>query len=982
MIGSKHENQQPRPATGYRLCLAIICLALAPMTAIASPVVPLQGVTLVSQGDFDRGCANYASPVDCDRGCGFVGERLYCWGDNVSGLLGTGAPSLTSLAEWIRRPDSSSGDFDRPTSLAVTDRSCVVDAAGVWCWGPNPYGQLGVGDRIARMQPTRVPGLPEGMLQVAHGLSQSCARSRSDGIWCWGLLVTGEQLDARRVPGLPGETDSIALGHRHACALADGSVWCWGAGSFGQLGDGSGAVQPTPVAVSGLPAGVIAIDAGDFHTCALMENGDAWCWGSNSQGQIGVELPAGQSQAVLLPQRVAGLPGVATALELASGQSCVLVEGRRWCWGANDEGRNGHATPRLEPRIWGEPQDWLGGCYEGNGALHCRTLSKRYPFRDWDARELQLQNGEPVQLALGRAQACARYADGAVWCWGGTEAWSAAPVRVSIPPASMIAVGVAHACAATDDGIWCWGNNLDGALGDGTTEWRGDPVRSQFSGTLVAAGDQHTCAWGAQDGLHCWGLNANGQSSGTPTTDPLPGGAMPLGNAEVVDLALGMHHSCATVARVGGVRETRCWGQLPLRLEDLTAGVTDTSPRLVSPGSPLPGEVEPRLRSSGFTTCLGERCYGLDFTPPQRGENRVGAILQPPFGGLTRAFALGARMQCAQGNGTDIRCAAATGRACGYEILAGLISASGETVCNLQEQALTALERDWIAVVGLPSAPKHLSAGEQFACAIADHRVWCWGPKAPHNLRPLVLEPVYRAGAIEPAPRVAVALDPARACPAYLASSVSLLDPNDASAAGNWGLYLLLGSGSQYLHGGINFGGFGSSTGAGVPGYAAFSIQNPHGPDQRVSLDLSGDGGEFVLTVESTLPPSTERTLVLREQLTLGEVAQRRNLTLANGFHIVGLQPLQGTRLFLAAVGTTQANGDAAAFLGGAVVGGWLDGLHSGFAGICTSDADSVLLHTQARSTLGAAGAGDLRLQVFEVQTGVELYDSGGIRAP
>ena len=76
------------------------------------------------------------------------------------------------------------------------------------------------------------------------------------------------------------------------------------------------------------------------------------------------------------------------------------------------------------------------------------------------------------------------------------------------------------------------------------------------------------------------------------------------------------------------------------------------------------------------------------------------------------------------------------------------------------------------------------------------------------------------------------------------------------------------------------------------------------------------------------------------------------------------------------AIGTTQADGAAAAFLGGAVVGGWIDGTRSGFAGICTTDATNVQLRTHARSTRGAAGAADLRLRVLEGQTGAELYDS------
>jgi hypothetical protein len=227
---------------------------------------------------------------------------------------------------------------------------------------------------------------------------------------------------------------------------------------------------------------------------------------------------------------------------------------------------------------------------------------------------------------------------------------------------------------------------------------------------------------------------------------------------------------------------------------------------------------------------------------------------------------------------------------------------------------------------------------------------------------------------------VPVPLDPARACPAYLVASVSLLDPSAPDSGGAWGQEILLGSGRRFLNGGLNFGGFGTTAGAGVPGYAAFSINNPASSEQAVTLDLRGDGGEFELTVESTLPPSTTRTEVLRERVTLTEAPLRRAVNLRNGFHIVVLQPLSGTRLFLAGIGTTMPDGGPAAFQGGAVVGGYLIGEQTGFSGICTDDAASVSIRTEARSSRGLVGASDLRLRLLEGQTGALLYDSAPVR--
>ncbi len=246
--------------------------------------------------------------VDFGRVCAGRGAAFLCWG---SGELGDGREHRQLVPLEI-------GALAGVDHLALAGgHACTLKTGEVRCWGHNGSGQLGNGEGGCRYEyplpshggrlPPReckhevLPVRPVGLrpiVQLALGGYFSHARDVDGRIWRWGqqgvTMDYGENLDKYRphiIEGLPPMVE-LAAGESHTCARTGaGELWCWGNNSFGQLGHppaprGS---SESPARVEGLPP-VRALALGFHDTCALTGEGAdvrAWCWGDNSNGQLG-----------------------------------------------------------------------------------------------------------------------------------------------------------------------------------------------------------------------------------------------------------------------------------------------------------------------------------------------------------------------------------------------------------------------------------------------------------------------------------------------------------------------------------------------------------------------------------------------------------------------------------------------------------------------------------------------------------------------
>ena len=295
--------------------------------------------------------------------CVFASDRsLACWG-GIDWARGPSSPlRYQGGASYVTPPVFPIAQLNGVSQASFGVRHvCALAADGqVICWGENSAGQLGVNstEQYPTAQPTVVPGLPPAV-QVAAGTFASCAVLRDGSVQCWGNDWTGQ--GASTVPQvIEGLTGVAALSmHRHGCALLrDGGVACLGESPEGQAGQViSGGPQDPYTGAATTLAPLQKIDIGGAATqvavgrtfsCALRDDEQVLCWGSNAHGQLGRGLGPDVLALDPTPAMVVGLSGVS---QLVTGDefACALQRsGTLSCWGSNADGQLGISVPAPE----------------------------------------------------------------------------------------------------------------------------------------------------------------------------------------------------------------------------------------------------------------------------------------------------------------------------------------------------------------------------------------------------------------------------------------------------------------------------------------------------------------------------------------------------------------------------------------------------------------------------------------------------------
>lgn len=403
-----------------------------------------------------------------------------------------------------------------------------------------------------------------------------------------GLLVSG------------GVSSAVADVHMDHVAIRTASssydAFAWGSNSYGQLGLGtSGATDDSVAAAVVAGANSAAtwdtITAGYTVACGLGSTGLAYCWGNNAEGALGNGTTTSGDDSV--PGAVLGglswvaLSAGSNSIEARDSVCGIATTGDAYCWGDNTYGQLGNGTTN---------DDSVPHLVDGGLA--------------WSA------------ISAGGQHVCGITSTASAYCWGsnhdgqlgdGTGVDSYTPVLVSGGRQwKAISVGQGWTCAITiQDQAYCWGYNGDGQLGNGTTLTTADdsapaPVVSNQNTSggwqRLDAGYGSTCAIGLDDVAYCWGRNYYGQlGDGTTDDTSVPVRALIPGNEPVmqVGVATDWEFACAATPTT-----YYCWGQGGSSvLGNPTAADPQLTPLEVSPTSQS-GSLEPKALAVGGSFSL------------------------------------------------------------------------------------------------------------------------------------------------------------------------------------------------------------------------------------------------------------------------------------------------------------------------------------------------------------------------------------------
>lgn len=583
-----------------------------------------------------------------------------CWGDGNFGSPELGQPDLQSPTDvsWFDNVSqiATGGIF----GCALLQSDMLGVGTQVWCWGDNRERESSNNASVTAVpfsapQSVGVNGLltkpaSNYLSTISAGYDSACAVTLSNSVTCWGSdnsgaarlapsqLVLGGVKSWKATGLAMGGTSNEGHPESHGCAVVNvkknavvtlnGKVYCWGADDAGQLGDlavhdnvdcadkALSSCSATGVAVKTAAGadltGVKQIASGGKHSCAVTVAGDAYCWGSNANGQLGTSTSVSSS---------------ATAVKIRSGVTAIAAGEDHTCAIVSDSSAGSPATSVI---CWGDSSDGQVGAVASNPVL----LSAAAPVSDpLTGRAIT----DVTELAAGGRQTCA-IASGRSWCWGRNDNAELGDGRSGYKVVTPVDV-------------------LGFPMLSGT-----GPSAQTLSVSSIAGFGNGTCA--LMDGLQpaCWGT--------------IPSAASTLTDSESGTEASGFVPNslggfCANFSTPGLLRPWRCvapdqgssdpGAQSSRYLSELSMAAGPGVPAVTEVASSPSGDHACVVLSDGTARCVGENSHSQLGTCSTGIATRIPVVVRSCDGtggallGI-KDIALGDRSTCVLLDGGEVLC--------------------------------------------------------------------------------------------------------------------------------------------------------------------------------------------------------------------------------------------------------------------------------------------------------------------------------------
>jgi alpha-tubulin suppressor-like RCC1 family protein len=351
----------------------------------------------------------------------------------------------------------------------ITDSEIIDRFVGtqLWGWGDNTVGQLGTNSTTHRSSPVQTISGGNNWKQVAAGYCHTAAIKTDGTLWLWGSSFNGQlgnnsiQDQSSPVQTISGGANwkQVAAGYCHTAAIkTDGTLWLWGFGTSGQLGNNAITNRSSPVQTVSGGTNWKQVSTGDSNTAAIKTDGSLWLWGSGTNGILG-----NNDDIINHSSPIQTISGGNNWKQVSAGcgnTAAIKTDGSLWLWGVG---------------VFGQ----LGNNARTNHSSPVQTVSGG---NNWEQVDTDSQHTAAIKT------------DGTLWLWGDGSGGAlghnaitdrSSPVQTISGGTNwkQVSVGNFHTAAIKTDGsLWLWGNGTNGEMGNNSTQDQSSPVQTISGG--------------------------------------------------------------------------------------------------------------------------------------------------------------------------------------------------------------------------------------------------------------------------------------------------------------------------------------------------------------------------------------------------------------------------------------------------------------------------------------------------------------------